>query len=120
MTYKYNDGNLTANQTNADGSCESKMVYALTSDELAACLPADFPTAQMQRDVIQSQINALESAPVYMNRFVREWAIKAAVIEAAKVGATEPMLYASSKGYRDIKDLDTLITSLRFQMNSIV
>lgn len=120
MTYKYNTGNLTANRINADGSCESKLTSALSVDELAACLPADLPTAQQQRDVIQSQINTLESAPVYMNRFMREWAIKAAVIEAAKVGATEPMLYASSKGYRDIKDSDTLITSLRTQMISIV
>lgn len=119
MTYKYNAGNLTANQINADGSCESKMVSALTADELAACIPADLPTAQQQRDVIQSQIDALEALSK-MNRFVREWAILASVQQATASGITEPQLYVANSGYRQIKDLDTLIIGLRSQMNSIV
>jgi hypothetical protein len=77
--------------------------------------PVPAPTAQQQRDAIQSQIDSLESA-THMNRFVREAMLLISVQQAAGLGLTEPQLYAANIGYKKIKDLDTQITLLRSQI----
>lgn len=86
----------------------------ITEEEAASALA---PTAQELKARVQAQINALEAAPVFMNRFVREWSIKSAEKEALEsFGLTPQQLYAANPGYKKIKDLDTQITALRGQL----
>lgn len=92
---------------------------AITKAQADAMLAPSTPTAQQQRDAIQAQIDALESA-THMNRFVREAMILISVQQATALGLTETQLYAVNIGYKKVKDLDTQIVALRTQMDAIV
>ncbi|MDD5688487.1 MAG: hypothetical protein PHE88_11730 [Elusimicrobia bacterium] len=91
----------------------------ITKAEADVMLTPPAPTAQQQRDAIQAQIDALESA-THMNRFVREAMLLISVQQAQALGLTEPQLYAANIGYKKVKDLDTQIVALRTQKDAIV
>lgn len=62
--------------------------------------------------VIDSQIANLEGKA---ERGIRESILFLTVAEAARLGLTEPQLYASNYGYRKARDLDNAIAALRAQ-----
>lgn len=91
--------------------------------------PVPPTTAQQQRDAIQAQIDALETASL-MNRMLREFAIAQMEQAAIAYGAAQvPVIpaaqaiayaYATNIAYKKTKDLDTQITSLRTQKDTIL
>jgi hypothetical protein len=84
----------------------------------SAVIPTPPPTLQQQRDIIQAQIDALETKAI-MPRITRETLLALAVQEAAAAGFTEPQLYAMNVGYKRTKDADIIIAALRDKMAAI-
>ena len=61
---------------------------------------------------LDAQLAALEGNT---ERGIREAILFLTAAEAARLGMTEPQLYAANYGYRKAKDLDTAIAALRAQ-----